>query len=129
MEPLNKDTLRRFLDRFYSFNDAVIRRLELHYATGHNRVAVTLSAQDQQSSQGWCNVVLVVEDVSEIAFREGKATCQVLSSGLVVTWFDENVWCDFSPDLEPETTDEFRQSDFYVVGRTLSWRAEPYSEQ
>ena len=119
-----------FLKRFYSFNDAVIRGLELHYAaSGKKRVSVTLSARDEESGQAWCNVVVVIDDVSEITFREGRATCQVLSSGLVVMWLDESVWCDFSPSIEPNSIEEFRQSDFYVVGRVVTWRADPYSDQ
>ena len=75
------------------------------------------------------NVIIVIENVSEIAFREGNATRQILSDGLTVCWFDGCVWCDLSPyGSEPDTVEDFRRSDFYVVGKTFSWQVEQYSE-
>ena len=130
MQTLNRDTSAQFLRRFCSFNDAVIRRIEHHYAaSGQKRTIVTLSARDQETDQGWSNVVIVIDGVSEIAFREGKATCQVLSSGLAVTWFRNNVWCDYSPSIEPKSIEEFRQSDFYIVGKCFEWQVQSYSDQ
>jgi hypothetical protein len=131
MNKLDETLLREFLDRFNSFNDAVVRRVGYCYdASGHRQATLTISTQDQQSDAGWSNVVIVIDNVSEIAFREGKSTRQILSDGLAVCWFDGDVWCDLSPySSEPDTVDDFRRSDFYVVGEALAWRVEQYSEE
>src|SRR4051812_25671983 len=98
MNKLDQPSLREFLDRFNSFNDAVIRRVEYHYgASGRRQATLTISTQDRQSDAGWSNVVVVIGNVSEIAFREGKSTRQVLWDGLAVAWFNGDVWCDLSP--------------------------------
>ena len=131
MNKLDQPSLREFLDRFNSFNDAVVRRVEYRYgASGRPQATLTISTQDQQSDEGWSNVVVVIENVSEIAFREGKSTRQVLSDGLIVAWFNGDVWCDLSPyTSEPASVNDFRRSDFYVVGEALSWRIDQYSEE
>jgi hypothetical protein len=131
MDTLEPSKSPDFLDRFCSFHDAVVRRLEHHYeASGRRQTILTVSAQDQESGQGWSNVVLVIDGVSEIGFREGQSTRQVLSDGLILTWFNGHVWCDLSPyTSEPSSIDDVRRSDFYVVGEVLRWRSEPYSEE
>ena len=130
MQELTKDTLASFLNRFGSFNDGLIRSFECRFGVGGDKQAiVTISAQDRDAQQGWSNTIVEIQGVCEVTFREGKATCQVLSSGLAVAWFDETVWCDFSPSIEPDWIQEFRQSDFYVVGKRFNWRVEPYSDQ
>ncbi len=131
MNKLDQPSHREFLDRFNSFNDAVVRRVEHRYgASGRRQATLIISAQDQQSEAGWSNVVLVIDDVSEIAFREGKSTRQVLSDGLTIAWINGDVWCDLSPySSEPATVDDFRRSDFYVSGEALTWRTDQYSEE
>jgi hypothetical protein len=131
MDTLEPGKESDFLDRFCSFNDAVVRRLEHRYeASGRRQAILTVSARDQESGQGWSNVVIVIDGVSEIGFREGKSTRQVLSDGLILTWFQGHVWCDLSPyTSEPGSIDDVRRSDFYVAGEVLKWRSEPYSEE
>lgn len=131
MPILDSTGLSAFLNRFCSFSDAVVRRLEHRYfASGRQRTTVTVSSQDQQATQGWSNVVIVIDDVSEVVFREGMTSCQVLSSGLYITWLDGNLWCDFSPyTSQPSSVEDLRRSDFYVVGKVLTWDVEQFSDQ
>jgi hypothetical protein len=130
MFTLDLSSLPEFLERFYSFNDALIRRVEHRYlASGGRETTLTISGRDQQSSTGRSNVVVVISEVSEICFREGNSTRQVLSDGMTVAWFDGVVWCDLSPyTSEPDSIDDFRKSDFYVVGKVLTWRIEAYGQ-
>ena len=131
MHQLEESSLRQFLDRFNSFNDAVLRRLEHRYsASGRRQATLTISTQDQQSDAGWSNVVIVIDNVGEITFREVKSTRQVLSDGLSIAWFDGDVWCDLSPySSGPITVDDFRRSDFYVSGGSVTWRTEHFCEE
>jgi len=119
-----------FLGRFNSFNDAVVRRIEHRYdASGGQRTTLTISTQDMEADAGWCNVIVVIDKVSEMAFREGLSTRRVLSDGLTIAWLNGKVWCDLSPYAsDPVTADDFRRSDFYVVGESFAWRAEQFGE-
>lgn len=131
MGKLEVSSVREFLNRFNSFNDAVVRRVEHRYGTsGRRQTTLIISTQDQQPDSGWSNVVIVIDNVAEIALREDRSTRQVLSDGLSIAWFDGAVWCDLSPySSEPVTVDDFRRSDFYVSGETLTWRAEHCCEE
>jgi hypothetical protein len=131
MTILTESTLVDFLDRFNSFNDAIIRRIDHRYgASGQQQTTLTLSTQDKQSEVGWSNVVIVMDNVAEILFREGASTRQILSDGLTVAWFQGNVWCDLSPYCtDPETMEDFKQSDFYISGQNITWSVESYCEE
>jgi hypothetical protein len=131
MNKLDQLAVREFLDRFNSFNDAVVRRVEFRYgASGRRQATLTISTQDQRSDVTRSNVVIVIDNVSESGFREGKSTRQVLSDGLTVAWFNGEVWCDLSPYAqEPTSVEDFRRSDFYVAGEALTWRTAPYREE
>lgn len=83
-----------------------------------------------EADTGWCNVVIAIDDVSEIRFREGLSTRRVLSDGLTIAWFNGKVWFDLSPHAsDPAAADDFRRSDFYVVGESFAWRAEQYGAE
>jgi len=131
MNRLDQSSAHEFLNRFNSFNDAVVRGVEYRYdASGFRRMTLTVSTQDMEADTGWCNVIVVINKVSEIAFREGLSTRQILSDGLTLSWFNGKVWCDLSPHAsEPVTADDFRRSDFYVVGESFAWRVEQNGEE
>jgi len=130
MNVLDPLSTRAFLDRFNSFYDAVIRRIEYRFNVPEQRRAtLIISTQDQQSDTGWSNVVIVIGKVSETAFREGNSTRQILSDGFHITWIDGFAWCDFSPySSKIDSLDDLRKSDFYVAGESFAWQTEPYSE-
>jgi len=131
MPTVQPHTLAAFLDRFLTFNDAVLRRVEHQFlSSGTQRSVVTLSAQDRESAKGWSNVVVTIEQVSELTLREGKASCQVLSDGLVIKWFEGVTFLVFSANTpEPETLEQLRQSDFYIAGVSFSWEVGPFREE
>ncbi len=131
MQSLTPASLPSFLARFESFHDGLLRRIELRYLpSGEKELTVIVSAQDRTSSQGWSNVVFSVQRVSEITLREGRSSCQVLSSGMAVDWFDGQLFLAFSPwTAAPAGADDFRRSDFFVAGESCSWVVEPYGEQ
>lgn len=133
MHILTSESRADFLTRFCSFNDAVIRRIVYCYlSAGSHRMTVELSVQDQQEPQGWSNIILILTDVSEISFREGESTRQVLSDGLILVIINDQVFCDFSPyssDASEQSLDDLRRSDFYAIGSTILWDVRPYSEE
>jgi hypothetical protein len=63
-------------------------------------------------------------------FREGGSTRVILSDGLTLRIIEAKIWCDFSPYCsEPDSVDDFRKSDFYVVGASVRWEVQPYCEE
>lgn len=130
MPSLDEHSITEFLDRFWSFNDSVIRRIRHCYITGlDQRTCITLSAHDKNAADGWSNLSLMITGVSEVVFRQGNSCVQVLSGGLIIKWLNGRLWCDFSSfNGENATEQDFRSSDFYVVGQAIVWNVEPYSE-
>jgi hypothetical protein len=98
MESLDSVTRAGFLSRFYDLSDAVIRKIEHDYlSTGVQTTTVTIEAQDQLAAEGWSHLAIRVSGVRELVFKEGRTTCQILSSGVQIDWYDGLVFCDFSP--------------------------------
>jgi hypothetical protein len=130
MTPLSPDHTSKFLERFVSFNDALLRSVTHSYFPDGTQISsLSLSAKDIDSSDGWSNVTLVIFDVKEIVFREGPSTRQILSDGLSVKWIDGRVWCDFSPYASnPQNESDFRRSDLFVAGTHAAWTVGPYTE-
>ena len=124
----------RFLERFNQFCDSVIRSLDVRFRNREevNSISVEISTQDRESSETnqWCNVVLLIEDVSEFSFQESsKASYQVISDGLNILQSDGLICIDFGHFSDtPVDAVEIRKSPVHIIGKHLSWRVEPYRE-
>lgn len=131
MNTITKETLGAFLHRFYDLSDSVLRRLEHQYLpSGLRRTTVTISVQDREADIGWSNLVLTIDKVVEVTFRERRRVSnQVLSDGLRVSYFEDVLFLDFSPASDVLTLEDIRASDFYVAGSVCSWLVQPYSEE
>lgn len=130
MQLLEPHDLPLFLDRFCSLYDAVLKRLEHEFRVdGAQLSKVELLVQDAESAAGWSNMTLSIANVSELLFREGASTRQVLSDGITILWKNQHVWCDLSPYAStPTSIEEIRRSDFYLVGTSISWSVSPYND-
>jgi len=136
MEEVLPSNAKQFLERFQNLYDSVIRTVKISFgqvrdrrATGVSRgVLVVLSAQDQTVAEndGWVNLSLEIEAVTEIVLVEGKTTSVVLSNGLSMGFFDGEIFLAF--DAEAESIDEFRTSNFLVVGEKCTWATSSYQE-
>jgi hypothetical protein len=124
------DEIGALMSRFGSFQDAVVRRIEHRFGVEEGaQCAVTMSAEDRSSEDGWSNVTFVVRGVTEVAFREDPRMRQILTDGLALRRIDQQWWLDFAPFCaDPESADEIRLSDFYVTGRSLMWQVTPFRE-
>lgn len=118
-----------FLQRFYCFNDAVIRRVDIKY---RDSVSFIISAQDSKRPEDdrWVNVELVIDGVTEFHLNEsGKESWQVLSEDLRIVEADGELIFDFGYfDKQPADLTAMRQSKYCVIGRSFSWTVCPYSE-
>lgn len=106
------------------------REIKYHFlTTGEKQLTVTLSTQDGFGHGGWSNIRMTFGAVSELILRDGNFAMNVLSDGVSVTWFDNLIWCDFSPCVpEPESVNEYRRSNFSVAAHTCTWQVEHYNE-
>jgi len=132
MQSLTRESLTSFMHRFESFNDGLIRSVEYRYiAAGARKAVITASVMDHLQAQGWSNVVLTIDEVTEIKLWEDRRTsCQVLSGGLKVDWFDGVAFLSFSLSIaDPTSVEHFRESEFYVAGRSVLWYATAYDDK
>lgn len=120
------------LDRFYRFNDGIIRRVDMVFRPNRqdSEAAIECSVRDGEASAQWVNVICRVRALSEFSLSEGRTSYRVLSDGLVVGWFDDLIFLDFGPyTSEPEGIDDFRRSGFYFAGKSVTWEIVPYDER
>jgi hypothetical protein len=128
---LNQSTSGNFLRRFYAFNDAVMRKIEISYlATGQRNISVWIATRDAQESQndGWVCVRLVMSQVEDFCFSDAaKFTAQVLSQGIHICWFEKSVGIDFGHYIDqPVDRAELTCSRFFAIGSSVDWSVEPY---
>jgi hypothetical protein len=131
---LEAERINEFRERFFSFSDAVIRSVDLRFrnSSGFSFVKVTISSRDRETrnDDGWVNVIIEVQDVSELRMTENqKESYQVLSNGIYVVKMNDLFYIEFGSCIdEPSDVDEVRQSRFYVAGREVHWKVVPYGE-
>ena len=131
MTTLNQNTTGEFLDRFYSFNDAVLRKLEVSYAEGGERSAtVWIATRDakETTNSGWVCVRLVISQVQDFCFSDAaNTTAAVFSNGVHVCWFGGIIGLDFSHFVNPpESVAELKSSRFFAIGSSAEWIVESY---
>lgn len=131
---INENT-NDLLERFYNFYDAVVRKISIGYQNSleEKKIEVILSVRDKQLSfneDDWVNVVINILGVTQFAFRENeRESYQVLSSGLHILNTEKLLYLDFGYFVDtPEYQDEFVESEFYIVGKTLNWKVIDYQE-
>jgi hypothetical protein len=92
MSLLELGMIDEFQDRFYSFNDSVLRKLEISYARdGGQSVAAVIATRDAKQIQndGWVCVRLVVSGVQDFCFADtANTSAAVLSNGVHICWFE-----------------------------------------
>lgn len=131
MHRLNQSTTHEFLGRFYSFDDGVLRKLEIFYTNdGERSVSAWVATRDTQETQndGWVCVRLVITRAQDFCFTESaKTTAQILSQGIHICWFGETVGLEFGYFIDPpESLAELKTSKFFVAGFSLDWALESY---
>ena len=131
MPTLNQNTTGEFLARFYSFDDSVLRKLEISYAPGSERsVTVWIATRDAKETKnnGWVCVCLVISQAKDFCFAEASnTTAAVFSHGIHICWFDGIVGLDFSHFADPpDDLAELKSSKFFTTGSSLDWTVEPY---
>ena len=131
---MTQENIEKFLARFYSFNDAVIVKIDIKFRhlSLPTVINVLLSTRDAESNveNEWVNVSLTVKDVTAFRFMEStKASFQVLSDGIHIAILDESIFIDFGDfDELPTDFNELESSRYFVKGRDFKWVILPYEE-
>jgi|SRR5688572_6220996 len=132
MQTVDQKTLGNFRDRFYSFYDGVIRNIEIVYAHGKRRVAISVATRvaNAQVDGGWVCVRFVVNEARDFCFADTyRTSAEVLSNGIHVCWFGELLGVDFGHyDQPPNSLAELRSSKCFATGSSLEWAVQPYRE-
>lgn len=103
MTTLIESDIPAFLDRFNSFNDAVLRELKISYKdNGNLNISVAIATQDvnEKENDGWVCVRLDILNVADFCFSENaKFSNQVLSQGIHILAFSDGIGFDFGFSL------------------------------
>lgn len=126
-----QDGANKFLERFYGFNDAVIRSISLRYLEdGSRNMELRIATRDSQTqdSESWVCVKLTVHGLTEILLRENaKTTNQVLSEGIHLRHHDGKFDVEFGGECDPpQTVAELQTSDAYAIGGDVTFEVHPY---
>jgi hypothetical protein len=129
MQQLTKQELRKFLERYCSFEDCLLPKIEIVYEQAASRtVSVWIEAKDWERGNVWVTVHLWLKGTSDYHFADqANVTAAVLSNGLHVLWLDRNLAIDFGSLLDqPENLDELKTSTMFAIGAVLEWQTEAY---
>jgi hypothetical protein len=119
---LSPDSVQDFLDRYESFDDAVL--LSFHHqldpTSGLHSVQLQFSAYDviQRSMSIVC---LDMMDVAETVFTmRGHAYVRIIT-GLTFAWIDGLIWLAVNAGDVSLTKDQISASDTYIAAHECSW--------
>jgi hypothetical protein len=131
MNSLSKSNCSEFLSRFYSFNDGVLREIEVSYMdNGRRNVSALIATRDTKENQndGWVCVRMVISQVADFCFSENaKSSAQVLSQGIHILWFNDSIGIEFGHFIDcPGSLAELMSSSCFAIGLSLEWAVEPY---
>ena len=119
--------LEELLKRIDSGNDGVIRSICIK---NFNYAEIVISALDMETTK-WINVRLVIESIAEFKVSQDYSISNVVISpfGIKIDKINDLYYIDLSSSYnEMEDVSDYRESDIYFAGKSLSWSLEPYSE-
>jgi hypothetical protein len=120
-----------FLERFWSFNDAVIRRivLDLTRSAAGRRAVIDVMARDQRHNEDWVLCSIEIRGLVEFEMKEGpKGSYQVLSDGLKMAWQGDLAFLDFGTNSDTPDIEEIRTGGFYLAGNEVRWTVRQLNE-
>ena len=131
MQQLAKHELSEFLERFSSFEDCLLRKVEIVYQRDATRsVSVWIEARDyyDKEKEVWVCVHIRLKGAQDYCFADQfNVTAEVLSNGLHFLWLGEKIGVDFGSLLDqPESLEELKTSTMFAIGEMLEWQVEPY---
>jgi hypothetical protein len=131
IQSLKSNQFEEFLNRFWHFNDGVIRSITLNYCKdGSKEATLTIATRDSltHDDEGWVSVDLVVLQITEMMVQEQvKTTMSVLSQGIHICWLNDVLAIEFGGNCDsPRTMEELRSSSGYITGKELRFEVRPY---
>jgi hypothetical protein len=131
MQQLSRHELGKFLERFASFDDCLLRKIEIAYERDPSRsVSVWIEARDyeKKAEEVWVCVHLRLRGAWDYYFADqSNVTAEVLSNGLHFLWLDRTIAIDFgSLTDQPENLIELKTSTMFAIGEMLEWQFETY---
>ena len=116
------DHIALFRERFFDFNDGVVRRVEMSLGTATRSLVVEVQCMDRDADSGWSLVTFHLSGVKEFRFELGRRTFEVLSGGLQIALQRNSLYLVFDayPDDGPELPD-LNKNIAYVVAENCEW--------
>ena len=125
MEALTLGKLAPWLERFSSFNDAVVRGWSVVGSGPDKAVFVDIESKDTHSNSGWSMVNLKLGNCTTAIWSfDDRLYFDVLSNGLHVLFDDCCCGLEFGDFVDaPSSIGELRKSRCCAVGANLEWAA------
>jgi hypothetical protein len=133
MNLLLSEHASEFVERFYSFGDALLNHVQIDFPSRSRpqaKAKIILSCQDRfvSTNEGWINLSLCLEEVTE--FRFSELSTFVVIFELHLAWFENVAFLDFGGLTdEPTSVEEFRKSPVYVAAKIVKWETSEYAEK
>jgi hypothetical protein len=123
MTLLDSASLSALMERFDSFNDAVVRKVTIDLAPSDSEIEVVIEAHDYESPSHWSMVTLRMVACRTYRLEEGMTSYIVLSSGLQVGFVDGKVILFLEAYPDEDRLPEIKNNRAYIIGRELHWSA------
>jgi hypothetical protein len=132
MNTLIPESIEKFLGKFYSCNDGLLRAITIFHTNKVNpNILVTILTMHDGSEfeDDWFTLEILLEEAGEFLLKMSpNMECQVISFGISVIFEDEIFYVDLSGagggDLKD--VESIREDDFFVTGKRMSWSIGPY---
>lgn len=119
-----------FLKKINNFGDGLIKEIKFHWNSSGNQECFEFLISLPENQLGMHEIFIVVDGVRKFKFlhdRE-KLNYQVLSNGIHVTKFGDLWSMEFGCFADPpRDIDELCESDFYVMGKEISFKNGDFS--
>ena len=126
MIKLNPEEIPSWLQRFNSFNDAVIRRWQIGTTDSGVTYNLAIETMDSASANtGWSKVTLQFRDCTSFSyFCESSTNYNVLSNGMNILVDGPVIYADFGHFASlPASLEELMQSPCHAASPDIAWHA------
>ena len=129
------EQIQQLRERFYDFTDSDIHQIVLEYGRKKgifSTLQIDIYARYLKLKNMYKRVCvsLIFDDVKEYQITgEYRCVSPRISDGIHLLKFEDTIGIDFGDMLEdPKTIEDLRQSDSYVIARSLSYEVNPIPE-
>jgi hypothetical protein len=125
---LSPENSTELLGSYNSCYDATIHSLHYSQVDGQWELSVFIQGVHLDGIRRY-KILFIFNNIITFIFHEDNTCNTVLSDGVSVAWFGDQCYVAFAPYSSiMESDDDYRRSDFLVVSRKVTLKAEQEEE-